>query len=116
MVDRNGIVWTAGSRSHKLISFDPKQGQIKSSYPITEEKTFNDDSHKGISLMVWTMVEDNDGFIWFSQFGPNSLCRFDPHTKTFDIFEFSDRMTESKVRKNLPVCTLVTVIKYPLHL
>lgn len=87
LVDRSGIGWTAGSRSHTLISFDPKQGQIESSYPITEEKTFNDDVTKEISLMVWTMVEDNDGFIWFSQFGPNSLWRFDPHTGTFDIFD-----------------------------
>ena len=86
LVDRNGMVWTAGSRSHTLISFDPTQGQIESSYPITEEKTFNDDVTKEISLMVWTMVEDNDGFIWFSQFGPNSLWRFDPHTGKFDVF------------------------------
>ncbi len=85
LVDRNGMVWTAGSRSHTLISFDPKQGQIKSLYPITEDKTFNDVT-KESSLMVWTMVEDNDGFIWFSQFGPNPLWRFDPSAEKFELF------------------------------
>lgn len=90
LVDRNGMVWTAGSRSHTLISFDPKQGQIKSSYPITEDKTLNNDARKGVSFMTWTMVEDNDGFIWFSQFGPDPLWRFDPRTEKFEPFRSVD--------------------------
>ena len=90
LVDGNGIVWTAGSRSHTLISFDPKQGQIKSFYPITEDKTLNNDATKGVSFMTWTMVEDNDGFIWFSQFGPDPLWRFDPRTEKFEPFRSVD--------------------------
>src|SRR5437016_2825251 len=40
LVARNGIVWTVGTMSHTLIGFDPKQGKIRSSYPIItpEEK------------------------------------------------------------------------------
>ncbi|MGQ0637767.1 MAG: Vgb family protein [Nitrososphaerota archaeon] len=82
--DRNGIVWTAGSRSHILLSFDPEDGQIKSTYPIRKESS--SDVMKGGSLMAWSMVEDNDGFIWFSQFGPDRLWRFDPKTEKFHVF------------------------------
>ncbi len=84
LVDRNGMVWLAGSRSHTLTSFDPMQKHLKS-YPITEETTKNN-NFTGGSLMVWAMVEDNDGFIWFSQFGPNPLWRFDPKTEKFQVF------------------------------
>ena len=40
LVARNGLVWTVGTMSHTLIGFDPKQGKIRSSYPIItpEEK------------------------------------------------------------------------------
>lgn len=86
LVDTNGMVWTAGSISHSLFMFDPKQEQIKS-FPIKEtNNTQDNDSSKDRSLMVWTMVEDNDGFIWFSQFGPDPLWRFDPHTEKFNTF------------------------------
>ena len=84
LVDRNGMVWTAGSRSHILLSFDPVDGQIKSVYPIKEESS--SDVMKGGSLMVWSMIEDNDGFIWFSQFGPDRLWRFDPKAEKFHLF------------------------------
>ena len=63
LVARNGIVWTVGTQSHTLISFDPKQGKIKSSYPIiaTEQKINsknNRQSNQGFQ-MVWSIVEDN---------------------------------------------------------
>ncbi|MGI0083004.1 MAG: two-component regulator propeller domain-containing protein, partial [Nitrosopumilaceae archaeon] len=83
LVDRNGMVWTAGSRSHILLNFDPNDGQIKTVYPIKEESS---DVMKGGSLMVWSIVEDNDGFIWFSQFGPDRLWRFDPKAEKFYVF------------------------------
>ncbi|MGI0022357.1 MAG: hypothetical protein ACRD9Q_05795 [Nitrososphaeraceae archaeon] len=84
LVDRNGMIWTAGSRSHILLSFDPEDGQIKSVYPIKDESS--SDVMKGGSLMVWSMIEDNDGFIWFSQFGPDRLWRFDPKGEKFQVF------------------------------
>lgn len=82
LVDRNGIVWVAGS-SHSLLSFDPNSGQIKSVYPIKVESS---NVMRGGTLMVWSMVEDNDGFIWFSQFGLDRLWRFDPKTEKFQVF------------------------------
>ena len=83
LLDRNGMVWVAGSRLHNLISFDPEDNQIKSVYPIKEGTS---DVMKEGSLMVWSMIEDNDGFIWFSQFGQDRLWRFDPKTEKFHVF------------------------------
>ncbi len=80
LVDRNGLVWTSGSFSHTLLRLDPKGGTLES-YPIPEDKHGQ--------AMVWSMVEDNDGFIWFSQFGGNPLWRFDPSTEKFQIFHTS---------------------------
>jgi sugar lactone lactonase YvrE len=89
LVARNGIVWTVGTKSHTLISFDPKQGKIKSSYPIitSEEKIHtknNTQSNQGFQ-MVWSIVEDNDGSIWFPEGGSDPLWRFDPHTEEFQV-------------------------------
>jgi streptogramin lyase len=85
LVARNGIVWTVGTMSHTLISFDPKQGKIISSNPIIaqheEAGTYNNQGFQ----MVWSIVEDNDGSIWVPQGGSNPLWRFDPHTEQFQV-------------------------------
>lgn len=77
LVDRNGLVWTSGSFSHTLIRLDPKNQTLKS-YPIPEGKNGQ--------TMVWSMVEGNDGSIWFSQFGGNPIWLFDPNTEKFELF------------------------------
>lgn len=80
LADKNGLVWTSGSFSHTLIRLDPKDGVLKS-YAIPENKHGQ--------TMVWSMAEDNNGFIWFSQFGGNPLWRFDPNTEKFNLFHTS---------------------------
>ena len=88
LVAKNGIVWTVGTKSHILISFDPKQGKILSSYPIiaSGEKVnkTNPQFNQGFQ-MVWSIVEGNDGSIWFPQGASDPLLRFDPHTKEFQV-------------------------------
>ncbi|MGB6673347.1 MAG: hypothetical protein WBE34_13015, partial [Candidatus Nitrosopolaris sp.] len=86
LVARNGIVWTVGTMSHTLISFDPKQGKIISSNPIIakHEETGTNNNNQGFQ-MVWSIVEDNDGSIWVPQGGSNPLWRFDPHSEQFQI-------------------------------
>jgi streptogramin lyase len=88
LVARNGIVWTVGTMSHTLIGFDPKQGKIRSSYPIItpEEKANNTNpqSKQGFQ-MVWSIVEGTDGSIWFPEGGSDPLWRFDPHTEQFQV-------------------------------
>jgi streptogramin lyase len=69
LVAINGLVWTVGIKSHTLICFDPKQGKIISSFPITTNK----ESNQGVQ-MVWSIVEDNDGSIWIPQGGSDPLC------------------------------------------
>ena len=88
LVARNGIVWTVGTMSHTLISFDPNQGKIRSSYPIItpEEKAnkTNPQSKQGFQ-MVWSIVEGTDGSIWFPEGGSDPLWRFDPNTEKFQV-------------------------------
>jgi len=88
LVARNEIVWTVGTMSHTLIGFDPKQGKIRSSYPIItpEEKAnkINSQSKQGFQ-MVWSIVEGTDGSIWFPEGGSDPLWRFDPNTEKFQV-------------------------------
>jgi len=88
LVARNGIIWTVGTMSHTLIGFDPKQGKIRSSYPIItpEEKANNTNpqSKQGFQ-MVWSVVEGTDGSIWFPEGGSDPLWRFDPNTEKFQV-------------------------------
>ena len=84
LIDKNGSVWGAGSEIHKLFKFEPQEEKIVETFQLTTQ-----DEHSGVSRMVWTMVEDNEGIIWFSQMGPDPIWRFDPHTNKFDIFHVS---------------------------
>ncbi len=88
LVDKNGIVWTVGTKSHTLLSFDPNQGRIIAFYPIPQESQKNatrtNSVQNGVS-MAWALVQDKNGSIWFSQAdSPNPLWRFDPSTKKFE--------------------------------
>jgi streptogramin lyase len=88
LVDKNGIVWTVGTKSHTLLSFDPNQGRVIASYPIPQESqkkaTRTNSVQNGVS-MAWAVVQDKNGSIWFSQAdSPNPLWRFDPSTKKFE--------------------------------
>jgi virginiamycin B lyase len=101
MVDRNGTVWTVGTMSNTLISFDPKKERIKSIYPIPEEPlddtgTESKNQPSRSIRMVWSIVEGKDGFIWFSQSG--SLWRFDPLSGNFrSISEIRNAPFQMKV-------------------
>ncbi len=88
LVARNGIVWTVGTMSHTLISFDPKEGKIVASYPIItheeEANKINPQSKQGFQ-MVWSIIEGTDGSIWFPEGGSDPLWRFDPNTDKFQV-------------------------------
>src|SRR6476619_1653311 len=88
LVDSGGTVWTVGTKSNNLISFDPINGKVLSSYPL-KSQDFNNDSKRsrtGVN-MVWAMVEGKDGSIWFSQADSSSpLWRFDRTTLKFQTF------------------------------
>src|SRR2546422_6002082 len=88
LVARNGLVWTVGTMSPTLIGFDPKQGKIRSSYPIiTPEEKANktNPQSKQVFQMVWSIVEGTDGSIWFPEGGSDPLWRFDPNTEKFQV-------------------------------
>ncbi|MDE1876769.1 MAG: hypothetical protein KGH86_08100 [Thaumarchaeota archaeon] len=88
LVDSSGLVWTSGSFARVLFRLDPNDGSL-TGYPIPVE------THG--STMVWSMVEDKDRNIWFSQFGSKPLWRFDPHTKKFEAFHTSYPPFQMKV-------------------
>ncbi|VVC05290.1 Virginiamycin B lyase [uncultured archaeon] len=83
LVDKNGIIWIAGSKTDSLFRFDTNQGKILS-YPIKDKNSQNYTTNS--SFMVWTMLQDNDGYIWFSQLGTKSIWKFDPNTDKFTAF------------------------------
>jgi streptogramin lyase len=72
-------IWVIGSNS-KLIKFDSKKEQVTSTYQIGQ---------RGDTLMSWTILKDNDGFVWFARLGDSRLWRFDPNTEEFMTFPTS---------------------------
>ena len=78
LVDRDGIVWTVGSTLHTLFRLDPRTNEMQQ-YQIPGENEAGD-------YMSWSMLQDNEGFIWFSQFGSNPLWRFDPSSDIFTAY------------------------------
>jgi len=83
LVDKNGIIWIAGSKIDSLFRFDTNQGKI-TSYPIRNENLQNYTPNG--SFMVWSMLQDNDGYIWFSQLGTKSIWKFNPDIDQFTTF------------------------------
>lgn len=106
LVDKNGIVWTLGSRLHMLFKFDPKKESIVSSYPIT---TSSQDEEPEGSLMAWTIVQDNDGFLWFSRLGEKAIWRFDPIVEKFITFHSSAPAFQMKLDRETGNIWFVTL-------
>ncbi len=79
LVDSRGIVWIS-TNSKVLLSLDPKSQLIKNF-------TIKDDWGKeDASSMVWTMMQDPSGKIWFSDLGTSSIWQFEPITRVFHRF------------------------------
>ena len=85
LVDKQGIVWVTSTRLNTLYSFDPKSGQLQN-YKIENGSSYITSPN---STMVWTVLQDNNNFIWFSPIGTKSIWRFDPVNGLFDKFQSS---------------------------
>jgi streptogramin lyase len=83
IVDKNGIIWIAGSKINSLFRFDTNQGKLIP-YPITNKNLQNQTTNG--SFMVWSILQDNDGYIWFSQLGTKSIWQFNPDIDKFTSF------------------------------
>ena len=83
LVDKNGIIWIAGSKINSLFRFDTSQGKL-TSYAIKNENLQSNTTNG--SFMVWSMLQDNDGYIWFSQLGTKSIWQFNPDIDQFTAF------------------------------
>ena len=85
IVDNNGTVWIASSSFNTLYSFDPVSQQLQN-YEIKTDNTSTAISGQNTTMM-WTILQDRDGFIWFSPLGTKSIWRFDTVHKTFEKFQ-----------------------------
>lgn len=83
VVDKSGLVWVT-SKNATLYSVNPQSGQVKS-YEIKGGETPYE--NPGVnSVMVWAIVEADNGKIWFSHLGATSIWRFDPSNGIFDSY------------------------------
>ncbi len=80
VVDKNGTVWITPSKSDLLYSLD-KNSELKN-YEIKDNNLEFANSGQN-TTMVWTVVQDKNGIIWFSPLGTKSIWRFDPVTDVF---------------------------------
>jgi streptogramin lyase len=83
LVDDHGIVWITTSDSEKLLSLDPQNGTIVN-FEIRDNSLPN--TVHGNLTMVWTMVQDHDGKIWFAGLGTRTIWQLDPENDTFRLF------------------------------
>ncbi len=80
LVDKNDTVWISSSKPSLFFSFDPVSDKI-STYEIHD--TAQQKIPGNSTTMVWTMVQDEEGKIWLSQMGTNSVWMFTPKNKEF---------------------------------
>ena len=82
LVDNDGTVWISASNSGNLLSLNPASGTL-TNYPIRDDS--EPKNVKGNSTMVWTMVQDSDGYIWFAELGMKSIWQLDPKNDAFHL-------------------------------
>ncbi|MHA7733792.1 Vgb family protein [Nitrosopumilus sp. S6] len=82
--NKEGFVFVTGSQIHSLFKFHPDQETFVSSFDIKNDMSQNESGN--FPLMSWSMIEDQDGMIWFSQMGPNPIWMFNPITEKFTSF------------------------------
>ncbi|HJT10137.1 MAG TPA: hypothetical protein VJ771_05075 [Candidatus Nitrosotalea sp.] len=82
IVDKNGTVWITSSKSNLLYSLD-KKSELKN-YEI-KDNSVQFANHGQNTTMVWTVVQDKNGVIWFSPLGTKSIWRFDPVNDAFHV-------------------------------
>ena len=98
LVDTSGIVWISTSDPKDLLALDPQSGVI-TNFAIKDNS--QPDTRRGNSTMVWTMVQDHDGKIWFSDLGTRSIWQLEPESDTFHMFDSeSGAPFQMKVAKN----------------
>jgi streptogramin lyase len=83
LVDTKGLVWITTSDPKSLLSLDPKNGIINN---LRIGNSSNPEAIKENSTMVWTMVQDRDGKIWFASLGTEEIWSLEPENHAFHLF------------------------------
>ena len=83
VVDKTGLVWVTAQNA-TLYSIDPSSGQVEKYLIKSGTVPY---AHAGVnSTMVWAIVQDNIGNIWFSPLGSKTIWRFDPESHVFGTY------------------------------
>jgi len=83
VVDKTGLIWVTAQNA-TLYSVNPSSGQVKK-YLIMGGATPY--ANAGVnSTMVWAIVQDDIGNIWFSPLGTKTIWRFDPSSHAFTSY------------------------------
>lgn len=83
VADKTGLVWVTAQNS-TLYSVNPSSGQVEK-YLIKSGATPY--TNVGVnSTMVWAIVQDYVGNIWFSPLGTKTIWRFDPSSHVFTSY------------------------------
>lgn len=80
VVDKTGLVWVTAQNA-TLYSIAPSSGQV-GKYLIKSGTTPYENARVN-STMVWAIVQDDIGNIWFSPLGTKTIWRFDPTSHAF---------------------------------
>ena len=84
VVDKTGLVWVTAQNA-TLYSIDPSSGQVEKYLIKSRTVPY---ANTGVnSTMVWAIVQDDIGNIWFSPLGTKTIWRFDPESHVFGTYK-----------------------------
>ena len=84
VVDKTGLVWVTAQNA-TLYSIDPSSGQVEKYLIKSGTVPY---ANTGVnSTMVWAIVQDDIGNIWFSPLGTKTIWRFDPESHVFGTYK-----------------------------
>jgi streptogramin lyase len=82
LVDWRGIVWISTSSPRVLLALDPENKIIRD---LGIEDISKAEPVKGNSTMIWSMIQDRENKIWFSELGTKSIWNLAPGNDTFHL-------------------------------
>src|SRR6185312_7319579 len=80
VADKTGLVWVTAQNA-TLYSVDSSSGQVEKY--LIKNGAVPYENPRVNSTMVWAIVQDDIGNIWFSPLGTKTIWRFDPSSHAF---------------------------------
>lgn len=83
VADKTGLVWVTAQNA-TLYSVDPSSGHVEKY--LIKSGTIPYTKPEVNSTMVWAIVQDDMGNIWFSPLGTRTIWKFDPSSHVFTSY------------------------------